>query len=406
MNDATPNPPPSPRRSVSDAPGFRLGRAFGVELFVDWSLLIIFTLITLHLGAGVLPDWHPEWSLLAIWTTAVGAAVLFFASILAHELSHAIVGRWQGVGVRRITLFLFGGAAEMEGEPKSPRAELLMAGVGPLVSLVIGVGATLLGAWLAAPTVDVFEADPATALSALGVVSTLLLWLGPVNVLLAVFNLVPGFPLDGGRVARSILWWITGDLVRATRLASLGGRAFAWFLMGFGLISVFRGAFVGGLWLLLIGWFLNNAARASYQQLLASRALHDVPVKRLMFRGAKTIDPTLPLEAFVQEFLLVSDQTAYPVVHDESLVGMVTLEDVRRVPQERWAQTLVCDVMTGLEALSTVAPETAAEEALQQLDQRDVGQLPGVVGGRVVGVVRRRDLVKWVALQHTTPRAA
>lgn len=406
MTDREHLPQRPPKRATIGGLGFRLGRVAGVDVFVDWSLLIIFALITVHLGVGVFPDWHPQWSMLVTWSTALGAAVLFFASILAHELSHAVVGRAQGMRVRRITLFLFGGAAELEGEPDSPRAELLMAGVGPLVSLLIGVSATLLGTWLSSVSAETLGSDPAASMRALDVLPTLLLWLGPVNIVLAVFNLVPGFPLDGGRVARSILWWITGDHVRATRWASLGGRAFAWLLMGLGVVNLLSGAFVGGLWLVLIGWFLNNAARVTYEQLLTRRSLHDVPVQRLMFRAARTVDPTLPLESFVREYLLASDQTAYPVVHDDALVGLVTFEDVRGVPQQQWGETLVRDVMTDARELSTVDPETDAEVALAELSERDVGQLPVVVGERVVGVVRRRDLMKWVALQHGHPRAA
>lgn len=185
---------------VSNRPGLGLGSMFGVEIRADWSLLIIFALILFNLGAGVFPSWHPDWSLALCWGLAFAAATLFFASVLAHELSHAVVGRAQGISIRRITLFLFGGAAHLESEPPSPKAEFLMAIVGPVMSLVIGFGATALGVAMAGqgvwPTTAVEQ--PTQVFSDLAPVPTLLLWLGPINVLLAVFNVLPGFPLEVG----------------------------------------------------------------------------------------------------------------------------------------------------------------------------------------------------------------
>src|SRR5690606_13431688 len=210
-----------------------------------------------NLGVGLIPAWHPDWGAGLVWSVAVLAAVLFFASIALHELAHALVARRYGIPVRRITLFVFGGMAHMESEPPSPKSELLMAAVGPLVSLLVGVVATALGSVLASDAVSRDGDDPVALARAIGPAATLLLWLGPINVLLGLFNLVPGFPLDGGRVLRAILWWGTGDLVKATRWASGAGRVVAWTLMGFGVLQLFSGLWVQGLWLLLIGWFLN-----------------------------------------------------------------------------------------------------------------------------------------------------
>ncbi len=393
-------------RSTDWGGGIRLGRVFGVDIHVDWSLLIIFALILVNLGAGVFPSWHPEWGIGLHWGVAFAAAVLFFASVLAHELSHAIVGRAQGIPVRRITLFLFGGMAHMESEPESPKAEFLMAAIGPVVSIVIGVLASVAGAALAGPPPEAFAEAPQAALSRVGPLASLLLWLGPINIVLGLFNLVPGFPLDGGRVLRSVLWWGTGDLVKATRWAAGAGRLFAWALMAWGVVNLFGGAIMGGVWLLLIGWFLNNAASMSYEQLLVKRALENVPVSRLMFRNPRTIEPGTTLETFVRDHIMAGDQTAYPVVAHGALEGLVTMEDVRRVPQNDWPHVMVGEVMTAASDLVTVAPHTDAEEALRELGRRDFGQLPVVEGQRVLGLVRRRDLVKWVALQQDDPRYA
>ena len=214
------------------SPGFLLARPLGIEVRLDWSLAIIFTLVTLNLGLGVLPAWHPEWGLLRVWFGALLAASLLFASLLAHEMSHALVARTQGVPVTRVTLFLFGGVAHLENEPPTAKAEFLIAVVGPLTSLVLGALMTGAGIWLAGPQLVSMRGatleDSMALFSGMGAGVTLLLWLGPLNVMLAAFNMVPGFPLDGGRVLRSALWASTGDLLKATRWASISKPGSAW----------------------------------------------------------------------------------------------------------------------------------------------------------------------------------
>lgn len=396
------------RRSIFSG-GFRLGSLFGVRIEVDWSLLIIFVLIAFNLGAGVFPYWHPDWGPLLNWGLALGASVLFFASILAHELSHALVARAQGIPVRRITLFLFGGLAHMEEEPSSPKAEFLMAVVGPIASIAIGVGATATGSYLASDALALAGAteDPEeiqAALRQVGPVATLLLWLGPINLLLGIFNIIPGFPLDGGRIFRSIVWAITNDLTKATKWASAGGQLFAWTLMIIGATYVFRGGIGQGIWLLLIGWFLNTAARTSYQQLLIHQALEDVPVARVMRTQLARVSPELPLDTFVRDHIMVSDQHAFPVESDGDLVGLVTFDDVRRVPQQEWGVERVGAVMTPREHLSTLPMDADAEDALRELTRRDVEQIPILEGHHVLGLVRRGDLLKWLTLQKNQER--
>jgi Zn-dependent protease len=252
--------------------GFHLMRVAGVDVFLDWSLAIIFFLITASLGSGLFPAWHPEWSAATSWVTAAAAAVLFLASVLVHEMSHALVGRARGMEIRRITLFIFGGMAHLEEDAREWRTEFYMALVGPVTSLAIGFLCIWLGS-LGVGEVTARMDQPAEMLAGLGPWTTLLLWLGPVNIVLGLFNLVPGFPLDGGRVMRAAIWGATGDLHKATRWASNGGRAFAWFLIAAGVAMIlgvrvpfFGTGFVGGLWLALIGWFLHNAAIMSYRQ--------------------------------------------------------------------------------------------------------------------------------------------
>jgi Zn-dependent protease/CBS domain-containing protein len=385
--------------------GISLGRLFGVEIIADWSLLIIFGLIALNLGGGLIPAWHPTWNPGLVWAVALLAAMLFFVSIALHELAHALVARQHGIPVRRITLFVFGGMAHMEREPPSPRAELWMAAVGPLVSLVIGMAAILLGSAISSGAMVRYADDPEALMRSLDPAATLLLWLGPVNVLLGIFNLIPGFPLDGGRVLRAILWWATGSLDRSTRWASTVGRVFAWALMaagvtmllGYGVPFLGRGA-MQGLWFLLIGWFLNNAARASYQQLLLQNAFEDLTVADVMRRHPQMVAPEIMVDELVRDYFMQSDQQAFPVVGiDGRLLGLVELGQVQAVPRAQWAQTKVREIMTPAEEVDAVAPEQDAIQALRCLAEHE--QIPVVVHGRVAGVLRRQDLMRWLALR-------
>lgn len=381
--------------------GVRLGRVAGVELVADWSLLLIFALIVVNLGAGVFPVWHPEWSTGLAWALAGAAAVLFFLSVALHELSHAVVGRAAGIPINRITLFVFGGMAHMEREPQSAKAEFLMAVVGPITSIGLGILALLAGALLT--PVEELGADPEALLRSLGPLATLLLWLGPINLVLGVFNMIPGFPLDGGRVLRAAIWGATGDFEKATRWAARMGQAFAWILMATGVLMVFGfwfpilgGGVVQGMWLLLIGWFLSNAARTSLRQMLVRRALEDVSVRDIMRSVDVTVPPTITIRQFVDDYIMHSDQASFPVVELDELLGTIQMEDITRTPREAWNELTVRQVMAPVEDAPPVSPDDDAMSALRRLNNRDV--LPVVERGRLTGLARRQDLLKWVTL--------
>lgn len=385
--------------------GLSLGKVAGIGLRIDWSLLIIFALIAFQLGAAVFPTWHPEWSRALSWTMALAAAVLFFASILLHELAHALVAKSYGIPVRRITLFLFGGLTQLEGEPRSPKAEFWMAVVGPVVSAVIGLAATIIGAALVGEPMQAAmeSADPVAIQNAYadaGPFATLLLWLGPINLLLGLFNIIPGFPLDGGRVLRSIIWGITDDLRKATRWASLIGQIFAWSLMVFGVLNFFAGAWTSGLWMLLIGWFLNNAARVSYQQLLIRQALENVPVTQVMRSSFATVPAELTVEEFMREHALASEQQVFPIEVDGYLLGTVSLEQVRHVPKHEWPTATVEQIMVPRAQLPALPPEAGAERALFELARNDVDQLVVLEGRKLLGLVRREDLLRWLDIHE------
>jgi Zn-dependent protease/CBS domain-containing protein len=386
--------------------GLRVFRIFGIDVHIDWSLMIIFFLILTSLALGLFPAWHPDWSPALSWTVAFFAAVLFFTSVLVHELSHALVGRRHGVEIPRITLFVFGGMAHVEREPQKWRAELWMAAVGPVTSLVLG----FLFLFLAGTGIDRAEIDlerPEALLRELAPLPTLLLWLGQINILLGIFNLVPGFPLDGGRVLRAILWGITGNLRRATRWAAGLGQGFAWLLIATGFlmilgvrVPIFGTGPIGGIWLAFIGWFLNNAALMSYKQLLTREALEGIPVSRLMQTRFESVAPDITVQKLVDEHLLRSGQHAFPVVSGERLAGIVCLEDINRLEPARRASTTVREIMTPAERLATVEPRTDAHDALTLLAQRQLNQLPVVESSRIRGLVRREDILNWLALHE------
>jgi len=293
----------------------RLGVVHRVEIRLDISVVIIFFLVVYSLGSGLFPQWHACWGPALTWGAALTAAVLLFASLLAHELAHWIMAQRCGIAVPRITLFLFGGISELERGLRTPGTEFRIAIVGPVTSLALGLGIAFAGVSLAGPTfLTDLRTDPEAVIAGLGPAATLVLWLGPINLMLALFNLIPGFPLDGGRVLRAVLWWIGGDLRLATERAAQVGRGFARALMALGVWEALNGYLLESLWLLLIGWVLNNAARSSYQQLLLAPALESLQVKDLMRTQFERIQAHVPLQEFIDNKLLRSDQIAWPVL--------------------------------------------------------------------------------------------
>lgn len=394
--------------------GIQLGRIFGIRITLDWSLIFIFLLVVFDLGVGVFPHWHPAWGPVLSWSVALAAAVLFFVSILVHELSHSLVAKAFGIPVRSITLFLFGGISSIEHDPDSPGQEAVMAGVGPLTSIVLGAGFMVL-AWLFSALPPDAAAHPTLAMQQMGPLSTLLTWLGPINILVGVFNLIPAFPLDGGRVFRATLWSITRNLRTATRWASRTGQAFAWLLivtgvaMAFGVYVPLLGrGLIGGLWLAFIGWFLNTAAVSSYRQVIIRGLLRDVPVTRLMRPLPAAIDAARSIRALVDDYLLSSDEHAFAVTSAERLVGLVSSSDVRKAPRSTWDTTPVSAVMKPFEALPKAQPSWDAFQALQELGRSNVDEMLVTDGDRVIGLIRRQDIARWLELEahdeHAGPR--
>ncbi len=387
--------------------GLRLGKIGGVEVVLDWSLLIIFVLITAGLGSGLFGQWHSDWGQPLIWGTAIFAAVSFIAAILIHELSHAWVGRARGIEIRKITLFVFGGLAQMEGEPRRWQDEFWMAVVGPFTSALIGFVCIVLGMQFAGD-VDLRSEDIEASMRELGPAASLLFWLGPVNIVLALFNLVPGFPLDGGRVLRAGLWGLFGDLRRATLWASNAGRVFAGVLMmsGFAMIfgfaiPIFGAGLVNGLWFVLIGWFLHNAAIVSYQQLAIRETLENVTVRQIMQANVAQIDADSSVGDFVAGELMNSDQHTFPVVESGRFLGLVELERIRSVPQAQWHSTRIESLMTPVEELTIVTTRDPASKAMTVLSRGRPQAIPVVDAddeSRLVGLLTHASVLRWLAV--------
>jgi Zn-dependent protease/CBS domain-containing protein len=384
--------------------GVRIGRIFGIQIAFDYSWIFIVVLLTWSLTVGF-GRWHPDWAPVTALATAFVAALLFFVSVLLHELAHSLVARRFGIPVESITLFLFGGVSNIEREPPSAKAEFLMAIVGPLTSIVLGVVLLALGSLAIHVSADAMV-DPTVEIARLTPAQSLLMWLGPINILVGVFNLIPGFPLDGGRVLRSILWAITRDLHLATRWASAVGQAIGWFLVFLGVaiafgarVPFFGRGLVSGLWLAFIGWFLSSAAAMTWRRHLMQEILEGITVSRLMRPEGPAVRPEATLSSFVSDWLMRGDERAFPVVDDTGrLMGIAAMADVRAAPREAWDTTPVSQVMTPADRLVVTMPREDVSQALEKMVRADVGQLPVLDGSRLAGMLLRRDVARWVEL--------
>jgi Zn-dependent protease len=385
---------------------FRIGRVFGIVLRVDPSWLLILLLFLWSLPR-VFASWHPDWSPFTVVLVATVATFMFFASVLFHELAHSLVARAFGVPVRDITLHMFGGVSNIDREPPSPNAELLIAIVGPAASIGLGLAMTLLAmlsvTLVGGTTGDV--TDPAAVVESLGPVSSLLLWLGPINVMVGLFNLIPGFPLDGGRVLRALIWKATGDLVRSTRTAAVVGQGVGWGFIGLGIfmafgysVPFFGAGFGSGLWLALIGILLRSVAVAHYAGAAVSEALAGVRVRDLMRTQGPWVRADLPVRQLMNEWFLVRDERAFPVFAGDRFVGLVCFQDVRRLPPEQWERTLTAEIMTPLQNLTVASPDEEVEGTLRKLAANDIRQVPVVSNGALVGMLFESDVIRWLEL--------
>ncbi len=363
------------------ANGISIGKAFGIPLRLHYSWFIVFALVTWALTVGYFPHAHPHWNMSTTILAGILTSLLFFGSVLAHELAHSVVAQAAGIKIRSITLFIFGGVSQMTEEPKRPQVEFRMALAGPATSLVVG------GIFLA---IHFYLAGIPEFVKAIS------FWLGWINLVLAGFNLIPGFPLDGGRVLRALLWWRSGALLKATRIASNIGRGVGYLFIFAGIGLIFYGSWINGLWLVLVGWFLENAAATSYRQMALLDMLKGHTVSELMTTECPTVPPQLNIEQLVHEQILTSGRRCFPVMDKDRIVGLVTIHDVKSVPKEQWASRIVADVMTPIQKLKSVSPDDDLTTVLQLLTEYDINQVPVIKNGNFLGMIARDSLLTFI----------
>jgi Zn-dependent protease len=367
--------------------GLSLFQVAGTEIWLDYSWLVVFALVLVSLSAGYFPQAVPDQTAAGYWLAGLVGTLLFFASILIHELSHAVMARLSGIPVPAITLFLFGGVSQMQEEANKPGTEFRIAVVGPLTSFVLaglffGIGRILPAG---APTLT----------------STVVQYLAFINAALGVFNLLPGFPLDGGRVLRAALWWRTGSLRRATRTAADAGKGLAVGLMILGGLQILlAGALVGGLWLVFIGMFLRGMAEAGYQNLILLQALEDATVADVATPNLVTVPPTLSIRELVDDYLLAHGHRAFPVVEGSRVRGLVSVSEVKGVPPEKRGEVTVRDCMIPLTDEIRVEPDLALTEAMKRLSRAPGRRLLVMRGDELVGMLTRSGLARFVEIRH------
>jgi Zn-dependent protease/predicted transcriptional regulator len=369
----------------SKTKSIELFRVAGVQVEVDYSWLVIFALVLWSLSAGYFPQEYPGQPTLDYWIVGFVATLFFFGSVLLHELSHAAMANRLGDKVDRITLFIFGGIARLSSEPKSADSELKIAGVGPLSSLAIA-----LTFWLISNAIG----RPAS------------LWTGVfrylafINLALALFNLLPGFPLDGGRLLRAVLWKRWGDLPRATARAAQWGSRIGWGLIVLGALEIFGGALVGGIWLIFIGLFLRGAAASGYQGTVVEQALEHVRVSDIMTREPVTLTPEISVAEAVEHYFLRFGYGGFPVVSDGRVLGVLSLSHVRHCqPQER-AHKKVRDIMLALGPGLEIAPQATALEAMHKMNEANSGRLIVLDGGKMAGFITRTGVARIIQMKQ------
>lgn len=366
---------------------FNLGRIFGIQFRLHYTWFIIFVLVTVSLSWQLFPVLYPGWSALTYWLVGIITSLLFFASVVTHELAHSLVARFYGIPVSSITLFIFGGVAQITREAARPGVEFKMAAAGPACSLLIGGLFGLL--WFF--TQGVF-----------GPVAALAFWLAQINVVLAVFNLIPGFPLDGGRVFRSLIWRLTGNYWRSTKIAVRVGQGVGYLFILVGILVAFLRPFgmdwFSGVWLAFIGWFLGNAASDSYRQVKWRDGLRGFSVSQAM-TVYPTVPPNITVNQLVSGYLFSSGYPFFMIANEGKLEGILTLEDIKPVPREKWQATQVKEIVTPACKLKVAQSDQDALSVLEEMEGKNINLMLVASGGRVTGLITRDDLRRYFHLR-------
>jgi Zn-dependent protease/CBS domain-containing protein len=377
----------SPSEPVRGAqrPGIALMRIAGIRIQIDYSWFFIFALILVSLAAGYFPRAHPDLSTASYWTAGVVTSLLFFASILVHELSHALMARASGIDVPAITLFLFGGVSQMSDEPSSPSDEVRIAAVGPLASFALSA--------------LFWGLHQAIADSASPLVAGVTLYLAWINAALGTFNLLPGLPLDGGRILRALAWWKTGSLRRGTRVAANAGKGIAVGLMLLGGLEIFAGALVGGLWLVLIGLFLRGTAEAGYQSLVLLQSFQGVTAGDVAIEKPISVPPQLSLAALVEDYFLRYGYRSFPVMEGANVLGIISIEALRDIPEEQRRSASVKGHMQPISDALCVDSSLPLSDAFRRLAAAPGGRLLVMRDGQLEGLLTKQALARFIEIQ-------
>jgi Zn-dependent protease len=369
---------------------FKIGRIAGIEIGLNYTWILAFIMFTWIFAQGTFPDLFPGWTAATYWTAGVIVSLGLFVSVLLHELCHSLVALSRGLKVSSIVLFIFGGVSNIEREPQTAWVEFIVAGAGPASSVVLG--GIFYGLSFAADS----SGQAGTPLYAV------LRLMANINIIMAIFNIIPGFPLDGGRVFRSLIWGITKNLGLATTIAGNVGRVFGWAMILFGIaqffglnIAGFQGNFLNGIWFVFIGWFLTSAADNAMREMTLQQQLTGVRVKDVMDRYPECVSPNASVESVVHGSFIQRGRRALPICNESGLLGIVTLTDVKRLPQNEWANTPVQQIMTR-SPLESVAENDDLGQALRALAGKEFNQIPVMGEGRLVGLLSRVDIIRYL----------
>jgi len=365
----------------------RLFKIFGIEVGLNYSWFIIFALITYTLATSFFPTSFPNAGIVAYIVLGMITSILFFFSVLFHEMSHSLIARKNGIPIEKISLFVFGGVAQMTKEPDTPKAELLMAIAGPLSSFVLGAFFGLIFL--------IFR-----FLYPVEFISVPVGYLAYINVILGVFNLIPGFPLDGGRVLRAIIWYSTKSLRKSTRIAASVGEGFGFVLILIGIFSLFRGDWGNGLWLMFIGWFLQQAAAGSYEQVVIRQSLASVKASDMMTRDVVSVSPDIYLDELVHDWFMRYRFGRFPVADENHIYGIVTIHDVKSVPRDEWKAKKLLEIIKPISPDEIVGPDEKASGVLERMSAKDISEFLVVSEKKLVGIITKSDILRTLKLRQ------
>jgi Zn-dependent protease/predicted transcriptional regulator len=364
----------------------KLFKVFGIEIRLDYSWFIIFALFAYFFGFYYFPSYLPELNkgLLALIT--IVTVIVFFISVLIHEMSHSLVARRKGTPVERITLFLFGGMAQIEKEPETPYSEFIMAIAGPVASFVL---AGVFGAiWF-------FTRDIRPIAIPVG-------YLAVINLVLGVFNMLPGYPLDGGRVLRSIIWKVTGNLKRATFVASTAGRVLGFMIIAAGIYFIFTGNFLNGIWLSFIGWFLQSSAQMGYRQLIIETSIKGIKVKDVINEDIVSVLKDITIQELVDDYFMRYRFGRFPVIEDEKtqkLMGIISLHDIKEIPREEWHEVMVGDIVKSVSDSEKVSLSTGISDAIKKMGKNNLSHLVVMSGIKLKGIITKSDVMRFINIR-------